>query len=272
MTRRSSDSPPLDQRRRVEPGQIAAEREVLLGPFPDRAQTRAEVVGHDVVGVTDEDRPVADPWEARDLLDHLGVVVGRQEGLTVAARGHRQPAHEVGHPGERRPLQLRVLVEEVVDIPRLIADHEVVLAALDGVVEHHEVVDEDLVHAPDRLERVEVVFARFGRDVRRLRGELGAQRMNPLLVLGEHGRDGVLGQPVDLEVGLQLAQLVGDGHIPLGVPETDGGGDVQRPAPSGEGTRPGPGGRWRGRWRRHWIVSVARDRTKSRMSRLARTG
>ena len=119
----------LDERRRVEAGHVAAERVVALGPVADRRQPRAEVVGHDVVGVADEDRPVADPREALDVLDHLGVVVGGQERLALAARRHRQPADEVGHPGERRPLELRVLVQEVVDVPRLVADHEVVLAA-----------------------------------------------------------------------------------------------------------------------------------------------
>ena len=119
----------LDERRRVEPGDVAAERVVALGPVADRRQPRPEVVGHDVVGVADEDRPVAQAREALDVLDHLGVVVGRQERLALAARGHRQPADEVGHPGERRPLELRVLVQEVVDVPRLVADDEVVLAA-----------------------------------------------------------------------------------------------------------------------------------------------
>ena len=170
----------LDERRRVEAGHVAAERVVALGPVADGRQSRAEVVGHDVVGVADEDRPVADPREALDVLDHLGVVVGGEERLALAARGHRQPADEVGHPGERRPLELRVLVQEVVDVPRLVADHEVVLALLDRVVEHHEVRDEDLVHPPDRLERVEVVLGRLAGDVGRLRRELGAQRVDPL--------------------------------------------------------------------------------------------
>ena len=35
---------------------------------------------------------------ARDVLDHLGVVVGGQERLALAAVGHRQPADEVGQP------------------------------------------------------------------------------------------------------------------------------------------------------------------------------
>ena len=190
----------LDERRRVEPGDVAAERVVALRPVADRRQPRPEVVGHDVVRVADEDRPVAEPREALDVLDHLGVVVGGQERLALAAGRHRQPADEIGHPGERGPLELRVLVEEVVDVPRLVADDEVVLAALDRVVEDHEVGDEDLVHPADRLERVEVVLGRLGRDVRRFRGELRAQRVDPLAARLEHGGDRVLGEPVDLEV------------------------------------------------------------------------
>ena len=153
---------------------------MALGPVADRRHARPEVVRDDVVRVAHEDRPVADPREALDVLDHLGVVVGREEGLALAARRHRQPADEVREPGEGRPLELRVLVQEVVDVPRLVADHEVVLAVLDRVVEHHEVRDQDLVHAPDRLEGVEVVVGRLARDVGGLGGELRAQRMDRL--------------------------------------------------------------------------------------------
>ena len=155
---------------------------MTFGPVPDVRQVRAEVVRDDVVRLADEDRAVADAREALDVLDHLGVVVGRQEGLTVAARGHRQPAHEVGQPGEGRPLELRVLVQVVVDVPGLVADHKVVLALLDGVVEDHEVRDEDLVHAPDGLERVQVVVERLVRDVGGLVGELRAERVDRLAV------------------------------------------------------------------------------------------
>ena len=34
-----------------------------------------------------------------DVLDHLRVVVGREERLALAALGHRQHADEVGEPG-----------------------------------------------------------------------------------------------------------------------------------------------------------------------------
>ncbi len=206
---------------------------MALGPVADRRQARAEVVGDDVVGLADEDRLVADPRKALDVLDHLGVVVGRQERLALAAGRHRQPADEVGQPGEGRLLELRVLVQVVVDIPRLVADDEVVFAALDDVVEDHEVVDEDLVHPADRLERVEVVLGRLGGDVRGLGGELGAHRVDPLAVGLEDRGDRMLGEPVDLEVGVELPQLAGDRHVALRMTEPDRGRDVQRASSSG---------------------------------------
>ena len=77
-------------------------------------------------------------------------------------------------------LELGVLVQEVVDVPRLVADHEVVVLVGDDVVEHHEVVDEDLVHPADRLERVQVVLGRLVLDVGRLVGQPRRRRVDPL--------------------------------------------------------------------------------------------
>ena len=57
------------------------------------------------------------------MLDHLGVIVGSEERLVRAAVGHRQVADEVGQPDIGRALLIGILVEEVVHIPRLIADH-----------------------------------------------------------------------------------------------------------------------------------------------------
>ena len=156
---------------RVEPGDVAGEVELALGPVADGGQVGAEGVGHDVVRVADEDRSVAQPAEPGSLLDHLRVVVGGERGFGRAAGGHREPADEVGHPGEREALELGVLVQEVVDLPRLVADDEVVVLGLDDVVEHHEVVDQDLVHPADGLEGVEVVLGALVVDVGRLAGQ-----------------------------------------------------------------------------------------------------
>ena len=177
--------------------------------------------------VADEDRPVAQARVAGDVLDHLGVVVGGEERLVLAAVGHRQPADEVGEPAVRGPLLLGVLVQVVVELPRLVADPQVVVLLADDVVEDHEVGDEDLVHPPPRLEAVQVVLGRLALDVARLVGEAGAGRVDPLAVRLEHGGDRVLGEPVDLEVGVELAQLVGDGDVALGVAQPDRRGDVQ---------------------------------------------
>ena len=128
--------------------------------------------GDDVVRVADEDRAVADAREALDVLDHLGVVVGGQERLALAAAGiGRKPTKSVSH-AYGAVLQLGVLVQEVVDLPRLVADPEVERLLAHEVVEDHEVRAQDLVHPPDRLERVQVVLAGLAVDVRRLGGEL----------------------------------------------------------------------------------------------------
>ena len=53
-------------------------------------------------------------------------------------------------------------MQEVVEVPCLVADPQVVLLVGDDVVEHHEVREQDLVHPPQRLEAVEVVLVRLG--------------------------------------------------------------------------------------------------------------
>ena len=88
----------------VEAGDVAGEVEVALGPLADPAEARAEAPADDVVGVADEDRPVADLRVIADVLDHLGVVVRRHGCLPLAVLGHRQPADEVRQPGEGRAL------------------------------------------------------------------------------------------------------------------------------------------------------------------------
>jgi hypothetical protein len=107
----------------VEPGDIAGEPVVVLHPVTDQREPVTEAVGDDIVRVADEQGQVADPRVAGNLLDHLGVVVGGQRGFRSAAFGHRQPADEVGEPAVGEALELGILVEEVVDLPRFVADH-----------------------------------------------------------------------------------------------------------------------------------------------------
>ena len=213
--------------------------------------------------VADEDRQVAQPRVARDLLDHLGVVVGGQRGLGRAAVGHRHPADEVGQPGERAALELGVLVQEVVEVPALVGDHQVERLLGDQVVEDHEVGQQDLVHPPVGLEDVQVVLARLGRDVRALVRQESRRRVYPLAALGEQLGDRVLGQPVDLQVRLQRPQLVGDRDVAPDVAEPDRRGDVERAAAAVQrpGPRPRPLRRPGARESRNsWIEQVAPHR------------
>jgi hypothetical protein len=50
--------------------------------------------------------------------------------------------------------------------------------------------------------------------------------------------DGMLGQPVDFQAGMESAQRVGDGHVPAGVPHPDRRRDVQDALGTGASPRP----------------------------------
>ena len=120
---------------------------MLFGPAADAGKARAEGVRDDVVGVADEDGGVTDARVAGDVLDHLGVVIGGEERLVLAAVGHREVADEVRQPHVVTPLELGVLVPELVDLPGFVPDDEVVESLLDHFLEQHEVGHQDLVHA-----------------------------------------------------------------------------------------------------------------------------
>jgi hypothetical protein len=152
---------------------------VRLGPVTDLREPWTEGRVDDVVGVPHEKRAVAHAREAGDLLDHLGVVIGRQNGLMSVCR-HGHPADEVRDPDESGALQLGILVEEIVHVPRLVAHHEVERFDLQKIVDHHDVRDEDLVHLPPGLERVEVMLAGLGFEVSGLTGEEPAGRVDGL--------------------------------------------------------------------------------------------
>jgi hypothetical protein len=120
------------------------------------------------------------------------------------------------------------------------------------VVEDHEVGQQDLVHAADRLEAVQVVLGRLALDVGRFVGQQLAGRMDALTGRFQDAGDRVLGEPVDLQVGVELAQLGGDRDVPLGVPEPDRRGDVERPPATGLAAHPAP-------WRRCRLDEVAQQ-------------
>ena len=155
--------------------------------------------------------------------------------------GHRQVPDEVGQPCEGGGFQLGVLVQVVVEVPGLVADPEVIRLGGCDVVEHHEVRQQDLVHPPQRLEAVQIMPGGLGLEVGRLTGELGAGRVDPLATMPEHGRDRLLRQPVDLEVRVQGAQLVGDRQVSPDVAKSDRRGHVQRSPAARMGSGPPAG-------------------------------
>ena len=53
----------------------------------------------------------------------------------------------------------------VVDVPGLVPHDQVVVALLDHLLEDHEVGDQDLVHAAEGLEAMELVTRGLGGDV-----------------------------------------------------------------------------------------------------------
>jgi hypothetical protein len=52
--------------------------------------------------------------------------------------------------------------------------------------------------------------------------------VDPLTATLEHGRDRILGQPVDLEIRVQPAQLIGDRQVSPDVAESDRRGHIER--------------------------------------------
>jgi hypothetical protein len=85
------------------------------------------------------------------------------------------------------------------------------------------------------------VLLSLGGDVARLVGQQRAGRVDRLAARLEHAGDRVLGQPVDLQVGMQGAQLARDGHVAPRMTESDRRGDEERAAPAAD--RPAPRGR-----------------------------
>ena len=75
---------------------------------------------------------------------------------------------------------------------------------------------------------LQIVLARLQLDVARLAGEPRAERMDALAAGLEQARHRVLRQPVDLQVGMQLAQLARDGDVAAPVPEADRRGEIER--------------------------------------------
>ena len=198
------------------------------------------------------------PREARDVLDHLGVVVGGQERLALAAVGHRQPADEVGQPDVGGPLLLGVLVEVVVELPGLVADPEVVVLSRTRSWNTMKLASRISSMRRSAWKQCRSCSADSHSMWPRLVRQLGARRMDALAACLEHRVTGAV-PPVDLEVRMQPAELVRDGHVAPGVAEADRRGDVA--ARAWAATRPRGPARGRGG-----------GATNSRSSRLTFTG
>jgi hypothetical protein len=124
--------------------------------------------------------------------------------------------------------------------PPSVADPQVVVLVVHQIVEYHEVDQQNLVHAADRLEALQAVLGRLGLDMGRLVGQQRARRVHALPAPLEHGGHRVLGEPVDLQVGMEPAQLLGDRGVPLSVPQPDRRGDVQRALAARPAAHPAP--------------------------------
>src|ERR1700733_7050080 len=157
---------------------ISGEVEVFGYPVAHVRQIPAERSRDHVFRLADKDGAIAYTRVAFDMLDHLGIVITGQEGLALAARRHRQKADEIGEPGQRSFLQFRMFMPEMIDVPGFVSDDEIVVAVLDGVLENHEVRDQHFVHSSQRLEGVQIMFARFQYDVPGWAGEPGTERMD----------------------------------------------------------------------------------------------
>ena len=99
------------------PAASTGELEVLLGPFADTGQSRAERIGDHVGGIADEDGTVPQPWEPSPVLEHLAVVVRGECRFGVPAVGHRQVADDCIRPLMRRVLDRETGTDTRVAIP-----------------------------------------------------------------------------------------------------------------------------------------------------------
>ena len=95
-------------------------------------------------------------------------------------------------------------------------------------------------------------------------------RVQPLAFLLQVARRRVDGEPVDLEIGLELAQLAGDREVALHVAEADRARDEQRAALAAHRAHPGSRSRAAGDEVAHRAIEhhrVARRRSGGRRRR-----
>ena len=85
---------------------------------------------------------------------------------------------------------------------------------------------------------MEVVLGRLALDVAGLVRQVGARRVDLLAARLEDSSDRMLSKPIDLQVGMELPQLLGDRDVPLRVAEADRRRDVQSPLAARTATAP----------------------------------
>ena len=177
------------------------------------------------------------------VVDVLRVLLPRAPELDRAGLvAHGQHADEVGHEDVGRPLELGVLVQEVVEVPSLVTDPQVVVLPLHDVGERHEVGGHDLVHVPERVEGVQLVVARPALEVRALVEEEPGGGMQALAPRLHHAIGGIGGEEVHRGVGVDRAERAGDGEVALDVAEADRAREPQDAALRGAPARRARGG------------------------------
>src|SRR5580658_9419337 len=157
-----------------------------------------------------------------DVFDHLGIVVRSNSRLVLSTVRHRNPPDKIRHPRKRSLLLAWVFVQVMIDVPRLVTNDEIVVLLANHVVQHHEVINQDLVHPADRLECMQIVLATLTFDVRGFVRERRTCRMDALATRLQHFRDGMLREPVDCNTRHKRAQFGGDCCVTLRVPKSDG--------------------------------------------------
>ena len=219
---------------------VAGEAEVLPRPLPHVREIGAELAIEHVLLVADQDRQVAHVGMEAQVVDVLRVLLPAADELGGGpVLPHRQQADEVGEEGVGRPLEIGILVEEVVEVPPLVADPQVVALALDHVGEGHEVRGHDLVHVPQRVERVELVIGGPALEVPGLVLEQARGRVQALAPVLDDAVGRIAGEEVDDDVGIERPQPPGDREVALDVPEPDRAREPEHAPPAVPGRPPG---------------------------------
>ena len=211
----------LGERRRIEVVRVADEAEALARPLPHVRQVLAERAIEHVLGIADHQRQIADVGVMREVIDVLRVLLPRAPRLARVVLVHRHEADEVGEEHVRRGFELGVLVQVVVEVPALVADPQIVVAAFGDVGEHHEVGRHHGVHRPQRVERVQRVVLRVRLEVRALVHEQPRRRMQPLAAALDDARRRIARQEIDDEIRAPPPQRLRERDVALHVAQAD---------------------------------------------------